>query len=375
MVDFASGLMSFATGVVKGGIEQQKRRDARELGIIEAAEEDASTEVGIIIEQARQELQDSQNIFNTTSKNQIKNWNQIASEYGDEFRDDLSVLAVSRPDLFQGNDLSKIRDNVKTFFTEGETITPESKAFQQFETDYGVGATGSSVFSSQMDQYNAKVRSNMANLVGSNSTQLLLDEYIPKGSQIRPETLQKYNEGRVGREDFLGTVGGFTGADVTTAPAPMGDYLGMAGMRAREEVEGNFFKTPAGEIAKMAWDKDPENKIVSPDNWLRTQVNPQTGMPTAEGAENTITREQYYTNYYRERIQTTPAGNDEAILEITNEGQENMLSAAELNMYNTVMANKDPAGAKVLVGFLNSRGVNFQPQFPELYSLAKRRTK
>ena len=37
MVDFASGLMSFATGVVKGGIEQQRRRDERELGIIEAA--------------------------------------------------------------------------------------------------------------------------------------------------------------------------------------------------------------------------------------------------------------------------------------------------------------------------------------------------
>lgn len=254
MVDFASGLMSFATGVVKGGIEQQKRRDARELGIIETAQEDASTEVGIIIEQARQELQDSQNVFNTTSKNQIKNWNQIASEYGDEFRDDLSVLAVSRPDLFQGNDLSKIRDNVKTFFTEGETITPESKAFQQFETDYGAGATGSSVFSSQMDQYNAKVRSNMANLVGSNSTQLLLDEYIPKGSQIRPETLQKYNEGRVGREDFLGNVGGFTGADVTTAPVAKADYAGMAGFRTPGEFTSPFETDPEYQTAKLLFE-------------------------------------------------------------------------------------------------------------------------
>ena len=377
MVDFASGLMSFATGVVKGGIEQQRRRDERELGIIRAAEEDAATEVGILIEEARKEIQAEQNLFNKTAKNQLNNFNKIAVEYKNtpELLDDLSVLAVSRPDLFQGTDIDVIRNNVKAYFTEGEKVNPESPAFKQFEADYGVGATGSSVFTSQMDAYNAKVRSNMANLVGSNSTKLLLDEYIPAGSQIRDRTLEKYNEGRVGREDFLGTVGQFTGADVTAMPTAKADYAGMAEMRAREEVEGNFFKTPAGEIAKMAWDKDPENKIVSPDNWLRTQVNPQTGMPTAEGAENTITREQYYTNYYRERIQTTPAGNDEAILEITNEGQDNMLSAAELNMYNTIMTNKDPVGAKILVGLLNSRGVNFQPQFPELYSLAKRRTK
>ena len=65
MVDFASGLMSFATGVVKGGIEQQKRRDARELGIIETAEEDAATEVGILIEQSRKTLDDNLSVFNT----------------------------------------------------------------------------------------------------------------------------------------------------------------------------------------------------------------------------------------------------------------------------------------------------------------------
>ena len=34
MVDFASGLMSFATGAVKGGLELQKQRNKRELGII-----------------------------------------------------------------------------------------------------------------------------------------------------------------------------------------------------------------------------------------------------------------------------------------------------------------------------------------------------
>ena len=254
MVDFASGLMSFATGVVKGGIEQQKKRDARELGIIEAAEVDASTEVGTIIEQARQELKDSQDVFNATSKNQIKNWNQIASEYGDEFRDDLSVLAVSRPDLFQGNDLSKIRDNVKAFFTEGQTITPESAAFKQFETDYGVGATGSSVFSSQMDAYNAKVRSNMANLVGANSTKLLLDEYIPASSQIRDRTLEKYNEGRVGREDFLGTVGQFTGADVTTAPAPKADYAGMAGFTTPADIVSPFETDSEFQVAKILFE-------------------------------------------------------------------------------------------------------------------------
>lgn len=256
MVDFASGLMSFATGVVKGGIEQQRRRDARELGIIEAAEEDAATEVGILIEEARKELQEEQNLFNATAKNQLNNFNKIAVEYKNtpELLDDLNVLAVSRPDLFQGTDINAIRDNVKAYFTEGETITPQSPAFKQFEADYGVGATGSSVFTSQMDAYNAKVRSNMANLVGANSTKLLLDEYIPAGSQIRDRTLEKYNEGRVGREDFLGTVGQFTGADVTAMPTAKADYAGMAGFRTPADITSPFETDSEYQIAKLVFE-------------------------------------------------------------------------------------------------------------------------
>ena len=253
MVDFASGLMSFATGVVKGGIEQQRRRDERELGIIQAAEEDAATEVGILIEEARKEIQDEQNLFNLTSKNQLNNFNKIAVEYKNtpELLDDLNVLAVSRPDLFQGTDINAVRDNVKAYFTDGETITPQSPAFKQFEADYGVGATGSSVFTSQMDAYNAKVRSNMANLVGANSTKLLLDEYIPAGSQIRDRTLEKYNEGRVGREDFLGTVGQFTGADVTAMPTAKADYAGMAGFTTPADFVNPFENDTEFQIAEL----------------------------------------------------------------------------------------------------------------------------
>ena len=253
MVDFASGLMSFTTGLVKGGIEQQRRRDERELGIIQAAEEDAATEVGILIEEARKELQEEQNLFNLTAKNQLNNFNKIAVEYKNtpELLDDLNVLAVSRPDLFQGTDIDVIRDNVKAYFTDGETITPQSPAFKQFETDYGVGATGSSVFTSQMDAYNAKVRANMANLVGANSTKLLLDEYIPAGSQIRDRTLEKYNEGRVGREDFLGTVGQFTGADVTAMPTAKADYAGMAGFRTPADFVNPFENDTEFQIAEL----------------------------------------------------------------------------------------------------------------------------
>tara|TARA_R110001592_G_scaffold72262_2_gene220717 strand:+ start:198 stop:1727 length:1530 start_codon:yes stop_codon:yes gene_type:complete len=236
MVDFASGLMSFATGAVKGGIEIQKRREQREDELITGAETDAATEVETMINDARAELRASQNLFNTTANNQIKNWNSIASEYGTEFQDDLSVLAVSRPDLFQGTDLEKIRSNVNNFMNVGplgEEITPDSDVAKQFYQDYGQGATGSSVFKAQQDAYNAKVRNNMSQLVGSNSTKLLLDDYLPqnavKGDQtfIRPEKLERVQEGKVSREAFLGNINELVNSEFTSDPASVspGRYL------------------------------------------------------------------------------------------------------------------------------------------------------
>jgi len=245
MVDFASGLMSFATGAVKGGIEIQKRREQREDELITGAETDAATEVETMINDARAELRASQNLFNTTANNQIKNWNSIASEYGTEFQDDLSVLAVSRPDLFQGTDLEKIRSNVNNFMNVGPLggeITPDSDVTKQFYQDYGQGATGSSVFKAQQDAYNAKVRNNMSQLVGSNSTKLLLDDYLPqgyadnlgkqKGSQvyIRPEKLERVQEGKISREAFLGNINELVNSEFTSDPASVspGRYLSTA---------------------------------------------------------------------------------------------------------------------------------------------------
>ena len=137
-MDFASGLMSFATGAVKGGIKIQEDRKKREDELINTAEADAATEVETMINDARAELRSSQNLFNTTANNQIKNWNQIASEYSDDFKDDLSILAVSRPDLFQGDDLDKIRTGVKKFMDVGplgEGITPDADVTKQFYQD------------------------------------------------------------------------------------------------------------------------------------------------------------------------------------------------------------------------------------------------
>ena len=239
MVDFASGLMSFATGAVKGGIEIQKRREQREDDLIAGAETDAATEVETMINDARAELRASQNLFNTTANNQIKNWNSIASEYGAEFQDDLSILAVSRPDLFQGTDLEKIRSNVNNFMNVGPLggdITPDSDVAKDFYSQYGEGATGSSVFKAQQDAYNAKVRNNMSQLVGSNSTKLLLDDYLPKGAVkgdqtfIREKKLERVQEGRVSREAFLGNVNDLVNSGLTTDPdsVSQGAYMKTA---------------------------------------------------------------------------------------------------------------------------------------------------
>ena len=238
-MDFASGLMSFATGAVKGGIKIQEDRKKREDELINTAEADAATEVETMINDARAELRSSQNLFNTTANNQIKNWNQIASEYSDDFKDDLSILAVSRPDLFQGDDLDKIRTGVKQFMNVGplgEGITPDSDVTKQFYQDYGQGATGSSVFKAQQDAYNAKVRNNMSQLVGSNSTKLLLDDYLPQGAVkgdqtfIRPERLERAQEGKVSREAFLGNVNDLVNSEFTSNPASVsaGRYLATA---------------------------------------------------------------------------------------------------------------------------------------------------
>ncbi len=376
MVDFASGLMSFATGAVKGGLELQKQRDKRELGIIESAEEDAATQVSILVEAARKTMQSDQDVFNQTSQNLIKNFNQLESEYKNtpELLDDLSVLAVSRPDLFQGDDLGLIRENVSKFFSAGEKITPDSAAFKQFETDYGAGATGSSVFSQQQDAYNEKIRGNMSNLLGANSTKLFLN--IPEGSKIRDRTVEKYQgEGRVTSEDFAQSLGQFTSSEMRdTGSAPKADYLGMAGMRAMEEKEGNFYNTPAGEVAKMAYNKDPINDAQNPIIWLNSQVNPTTGMPTSDTRIETISRKQYYINAYRNEVQQTPAGNSEAIIEIETEEGGNDLTKAELQIYNAVIQDKNPAMARKLVNSLVARGVNYALAYPELATLASQET-
>jgi len=235
-MDFLSGLMSFSTGAVKGGIEIQKRREEREDKLISGAEDDASLEVTTMIEDARNELRASQNLFNTTTNNQISNWEQISSEYGSEFQDDLSILAVSRPDLFQGTDMTVIRENVNAFMNVGPLggeITPESDVMKQFYADYGEGATGASVFKARQDEYNAKVRSNMSQLVGANSTKLLLDDYLPKGAvkgdetYIRPEKLERVQEGKVTREAFLGNINDLVNSQLTTNPdnASQGAYM------------------------------------------------------------------------------------------------------------------------------------------------------
>ena len=234
--------------------------------------------------------------------------------------------------------------------------------------------TAAGVFSQQQDAYNEKIRGNMANLVGANSTKLFLN--IPEGSKIRDRTVEKYQgEGRVASEDFAQSLGQFTSSEMRdTGSAPKADYLGMAGMRAMEEKEGNFYNTPAGEVAKMAYNKDPINNAQNPIIWLNSQVNPASGMPTSDKRVETISRKQYYINAYRNEVQQTPAGNSEAIIEIQTEEGSNDLTKAELQIYNAVIQDKNPEQARKLVNKLVARGVNYALAYPELATLASQET-
>jgi hypothetical protein len=92
------------------------------------------------------------------------------------------------------------------------------------------------VFKAQQDAYNAKVRNNMSQLVGSNSTKLLLDDYLPQGAVkgdqtfIRPEKLERVQEGKVSREAFLGNVNDLVNSGITSDPdsVSQGAYMKTA---------------------------------------------------------------------------------------------------------------------------------------------------
>ena len=147
MVDFASGLMSFATGGLKAYNRIQDEKKQREQGILEQADFDASETVRLLVEDSANSLKTDRNAFNAMYKNMEGNFNAIASEYGSEYDEELNILAAERQDLFTG-DLDTVRSNVQNYLRVGPLsgdITPESDVYKSYVEAYG-DVSGGQIF-------------------------------------------------------------------------------------------------------------------------------------------------------------------------------------------------------------------------------------
>jgi len=221
-MDFLSGLMSVGIGAAKGYEKYDREQAEREEKIIGQAEDDAGTEVLNIVSDAKERLKDQQNTFNSTFNTQISNYDQLRSEYTDQYQWDLRVLSQERPDIFAGSDIEIVRQKVKEYMSfgpmTGGRLTAESDVYKQYTEKYG-DVSGSQAWSNQQTAMNNKVRNNMAQLVGMNSTQLILDPYLTTSSKrgdktfVRTKALEGATEGKTTREKFLSDVSGVTGME------------------------------------------------------------------------------------------------------------------------------------------------------------------
>ena len=256
-MDFLSGLMSVATGAAKGYAKYDREQTAREQDIIGKAEEDAGIEVLNVIEDARTDLRGQQNTFNSTFNTQISNYNQIRSDYADEYQYDLRVLSQERPDIFAGTDLEKVRQKVKEYMSfgplTGGRITAESDVYKQYVEKYG-DVSGAQAWSDQQTAMNDKVRNNMSQLVGLNSSKLMLDPYMTTSSTrgdatyVRDKALEGIGEGRVTRDKFLSDVSGVSGMEGIRPQVggQLMETVNWVPSATKEEIEAAAFEYAPG---------------------------------------------------------------------------------------------------------------------------------
>lgn len=256
-MDFLSGLMSFTTGAAKGYAKYDREQTTREQEIIGKAEEDAGREVWNVIEDARNDLRSQQNTFNSTFNSQISNYNQIRSDYADEYQYDLRVLSQERPDIFAGTDLEKVRQKVKEYMSfgplTGGRITAESDVYKQYTEKYG-DVSGAQAWSDQQTAMNNKVRNNMSQLVGLNSSKLMLDPYMTTSSTqgdatyVRSKALEGVGEGRVTRDKFLSDVSGVSGMEGIRPQVggQLMEAVNWVPSATKEEIEAAAFEYAPG---------------------------------------------------------------------------------------------------------------------------------
>jgi len=228
MVDFASGLMSFATGGLKAYNRIQDEKKQREQGILEQADFDASETVRLLVEDSANSLKTDRNAFNAMYKNMEGNFNAIASEYGSEYDEELNILAAERQDLFTG-DLDTVRSNVQNYLRVGPLsgdITPESDVYKSYVEAYG-DVSGGQIFQKKRKEMSTKVRDNMSQVIGSNSTNLFLEPFMNMDAQpgdetyVRPEVFERAQEGRVSREDFVTNLNQLTDIQILDPSGPV----------------------------------------------------------------------------------------------------------------------------------------------------------
>ena len=130
------GIMDSLTSMAIGGLgaygQIQKKQGEEYQNTINRASDAGAMEVNDIINLERQKLVEENNLYNQTTNNQISNFDAVRSEYGDEFKDDLDILASQRPDLFLGTDLDAVRQKVGVFMRVPafQEITREGETYQ-----------------------------------------------------------------------------------------------------------------------------------------------------------------------------------------------------------------------------------------------------
>ena len=210
MVDFASGLMSFATGGLKTYNRLEEEKAKREQGILDDASFNAAENVRLIVEDAATTKKQEGETFNKIYRNIETNFAAISSEYGPDYDPELDILAAERQDLFVG-DLDTARANVKNYLRVGPLsgdITRESDVYKSYQEAYG-DISGGELIKQKRKTMNNQVRDSMSQILGANSTTLLLDPFMNKDAQpgdatyVSPRNLERAQEGRVSRESFI----------------------------------------------------------------------------------------------------------------------------------------------------------------------------
>lgn len=213
MVDFASGLMSFATGGLKTYNRLEEEKEQREQGVIGDASFNASENVRLIVEDAASSIKADRDSYNKIYKGMEANFNTIASEYGPDYDPELDILAAERQDLFVG-DLDTVRSNVQNYLRVGPLsgdITKESDVYKSYQEAYG-DVSGGELFKQRRKTMNTQVRDSMSQIIGANSSKLLLDPFMNMDAQpgdatyVSPRNLERAQEGRISREDFVSNI-------------------------------------------------------------------------------------------------------------------------------------------------------------------------